>query len=47
MAFVLAVLAGGGDILQITHGVPYAIVNVLVAASLCLILALRARRAGP
>jgi simple sugar transport system permease protein len=47
MAFVLAVLAGGGDILQIIHGVPYAIVNVLVAASLCLILALRARRAGP
>ena len=45
MAFVLAVLAGGGDILQITQGVPYAIVNVLVAVSLCLILALRARRA--
>lgn len=44
MAFLLAVLAGGGDILQITQGVPYAVVNVLVALSLCLILALRARR---
>lgn len=44
MAFLLAVLAGGGDILQITQGVPYAIVNVLVALSLCLILAVRARR---
>lgn len=47
MAFVLAVLSGGGDILQITQGVPYAVVHVLVAVSLCLILALRARRAGP
>lgn len=45
MTFLLAVLAGGGDILQITQGVPYAVVNVLIALSLCLILALRARRA--
>jgi len=44
MAFLLAVLAGGGDILQITQGVPYAVVNVLVALSLCLMLAVRARR---
>jgi len=44
MAFLFAVLAGGGDILQITQGVPYAVVNVLVALSLCLILAVRARR---
>jgi len=44
MAFLLAALAGGGDILQITQGVPYAVVNVLVALSLCLMLAVRARQ---
>ena len=44
MAFLFAVLAGGGDILQITQGVPYAVVNVMFAVSLCLILAVRAKR---
>jgi simple sugar transport system permease protein len=44
MAFLFAVLAGGGDILQITQAVPYAVVNVLFALSLCLILVVRAKK---
>ncbi len=44
MAFLLAVLAAGGDILQITQSVPYAAVNVLMASILFVVLATRARR---
>ena len=47
MTFLFAVLAGGGDILQITQSVPYAVVNVLFALSLCLILVVRAKRVTP
>jgi general nucleoside transport system permease protein len=45
MAFVLAVLASGGDILQITQGLPYAAVTVLMALILFVVLAARARGA--
>jgi simple sugar transport system permease protein len=44
MAFLLAVLAAGGDILQIAQGLPYAAVNVLMALMLLVVLAGRARR---
>jgi simple sugar transport system permease protein len=44
MAFLLAVLASGGDILQITQSVPYAAVNVLMASILFVVLAARAAR---
>lgn len=42
MAFLLAVLAAGGDILQITQSIPYAVVNVLMALILFVVLAARA-----
>ena len=42
MAFVMAVLASGGDILQITQGLPYAAVTVLMALILFVVLAARA-----
>lgn len=44
VAFLIAVLAAGGDILQITQGLPYATVNVLSALILFVVLAARARR---
>jgi simple sugar transport system permease protein len=44
MAFVMAVLASGGDILQITEGLPYAAVTLLMAMFLFVVLAARARR---
>jgi simple sugar transport system permease protein len=50
MSFLLAVLATGGDILQITQGLPYALVSVLAAVVMFIILtgrALRGRRSGP
>jgi ABC-type uncharacterized transport system permease subunit len=43
MALVLAVFAVGGDILQITQGLPYAAVNILMALILFTVLAARAR----
>lgn len=42
MAFLLAVLVSGGDILQITQGLPYAAVNILMALILLVVLAGRA-----
>ena len=45
MAFVLAVLASGGDILQITQGLPYGAVTVLMALILFVVLAARAVKA--
>lgn len=44
VAFLLAVLAAGGDILQITQGIPYAAVNVLMALILFVVLAGRVRK---
>ncbi|HET7421663.1 MAG TPA: ABC transporter permease [Candidatus Dormibacteraeota bacterium] len=44
MAFVMAVLASGGDILQITQGLPYAAVTLLMALILFVVLAARARK---
>jgi general nucleoside transport system permease protein len=44
MAFLLAVLVSGGDILQITQGLPYAAVNILIALILLVVLAGRAQR---
>ncbi len=38
MAFVLAVITSGGDILQITQGLPYAVVNILMALILFVVL---------
>jgi general nucleoside transport system permease protein len=46
VVFLLAVLAAGGDILQITQGIPYAAVNVLMALILIAVLAARAVRRG-
>lgn len=46
MAFLLAVLAAGGDILQITQGLPYALVNVMSALLMVIVLFGRARRKG-
>jgi ABC-type uncharacterized transport system permease subunit len=42
MALVMAVLASGGDILQITQGLPYAAVTLLMALILFVVLAARA-----
>lgn len=42
MSFLLAVLASGGDILQITQGLPYALVSVLAAVVMFIILTGRA-----
>lgn len=39
MSFVLAVISSGGDILQITQGLPYSVVNILMALILFLVLA--------
>jgi simple sugar transport system permease protein len=44
MAFLLAVLAAGGDILQITQGLPYALVNVMAALVMVIVLLGRAPR---
>jgi len=43
MTFLLAVLATGGDILQITQGLPYALVNVMSALLMMIVLLGRAR----
>ena len=39
MSFVLAVFSTGGDILQITQGLPYSVVNILLALILLMVLA--------
>jgi len=44
MAFLLAVLAAGGNVLQITQGLPYALVNVMSALTMLIVLLGRARR---
>ncbi len=44
MAFVMAVLASGGDILQITQALPYGAVTLLMALILFVVLAARAKR---
>ena len=41
MAFLFAVVSSIGDILQITQGVPYAVVNVLMAVILFIVLGQR------
>lgn len=44
MTFLIAVLASGGDILQITQGLPYALVNVMSALLMIIVLLGRARQ---
>ncbi len=44
MALLLAILTVGGDLLQITQGVPYGALNVLMALILFVVLAGRAGR---
>ena len=39
MAFLLSLIRTGGDILQITQGVPFAVVNILLALVLMIVLA--------
>jgi len=39
MAFLLAIIASGGTILQLTQGLPYAAVNILMALILFIVLA--------
>ncbi|MBI4787031.1 MAG: ABC transporter permease [Chloroflexi bacterium] len=39
MSFLLAVIASGGTVLQLTQGLPYAIVNILMALILFIVLA--------
>ena len=46
MAFLFAVVSSIGDILQITQGVPYAVVNLLMAVILFIVLGQRRRGAG-
>lgn len=41
MAFVFAMITSAGDTLQITQGVPYAVVNILLAVILFIVLARR------
>jgi len=41
MAFLFAAISSVGDILQITQGVPYAVVNVLMAVILFIVLSQR------
>jgi ABC-type uncharacterized transport system permease subunit len=44
MAFLLSIIASGGTILQITQGLPYAVVNILMALILFIVLARPALR---
>jgi simple sugar transport system permease protein len=39
MSFVVAIITSGGDILQIKQGLPYAVVNILLAITLYVVLA--------
>ena len=38
MAFLFAIITSAGDILQITQGLPYAVVNILLAMILFIVL---------
>ena len=46
MAFLLAIITSAGDTLQITQGLPYAVVNILLAMILFLVLARQPLRGG-
>ncbi|HEX9161826.1 MAG TPA: ABC transporter permease [Thermoanaerobaculia bacterium] len=46
MAFLFAVITSAGDTLQITQGVPYAVVNILLAMILFIVLARQSARRG-
>lgn len=46
MAFLFAVITSAGDTLQITQGVPYAVVNILLAMILFIVLARQSARGG-
>lgn len=46
MAFLFAAITSAGDILQITQGLPYSVVNILLAMILFIVLAKRPARAG-
>jgi simple sugar transport system permease protein len=39
MSFVIAVITSGGDILQLKQGIPYAVLNILLAITLYAVLA--------
>jgi simple sugar transport system permease protein len=39
MSFVIAIITSGGDILQIKQGLPYAVLNILLAITLYVVLA--------
>lgn len=47
MAFLFAIISSVGDMLQITQGVPYAVVNLLMAVILFIVLGQRSPRGGP
>ena len=46
MAFLFAVLSSVGDMLQITQGLPYAVINILMAGILFIVLGRRPARSG-
>ncbi len=46
MSFLFAVISSVGDILQITQGLPFAVVNILMAVILFIVLAQPARSVG-
>jgi ABC-type uncharacterized transport system permease subunit len=46
MAFLFAVVSSIGDVLQITQGLPYAVINILMAAILFIVLARRPLRSA-
>ena len=39
IAFVVAVITTGGNLLQLTQGLPYAVINILLAFTLFIVLA--------
>jgi ABC-type uncharacterized transport system permease subunit len=41
MAFIFAIITSAGDTLQISQGLPYAVVNILLATILFVVLAYR------
>jgi simple sugar transport system permease protein len=43
MSFLFAIIGSAGDILQLTQGVPYAVINILTAIVLFIVLGQRAR----
>ena len=45
-AFLLAIITAGGDILQMTQGLPGSVVNILMALILFVVLARHGRKAG-